>query len=454
MEHKLWKKLAMIGGVFVLLALPLMMTQSLVYERSSFRYTAEQDIAQSWTGAQWLGGPVMVIPYAVRYTANLRDSDTGRYQSTTQLRWHNAVFMPQTLQLNGDVQTQLRWRGIYSVPVYSGQFRMEGTFPHEPLDAFQAATPDFERWGTPSVNLLIEDVRGIGANPSLSWNGAPLRFQPGASVPSMGGGIHANVPELGTDTDYAFLLDLTLRGSSSLSIAPVAGQASIALRSPWQHPKFSGRFLPTDRQVAADGFTANWALTSFSTDAANNLRACLAGECGELKETSIGVQFIQTVDLYQKISRATKYGALFILLTFTAFVLTEILTGRRLHAVHYGLVGASLAIFYLLLLSLSEHLGFTQAFAIATGASVVLIVTYLSGVFDSLRIAMAYGSGIALLDTMLFAILRSEDFALLMGSALLFVLLGAVMMLTRRVNWYALGTSPGAARPVPSGNAG
>ncbi len=448
MEHRLWKKLAVIVGLFALLAVPLMMIQGLVYERSSFRETAQADIAQTWTGAQWLGGPIMVIPYATRYTANLRDPDTGHYQTETKLRWHHAVFMPQSMQFTGEVQTQLRWRGIYSVPVYSGEFRVEGSFSRAPLTAFQAATPDFERWGTPSVNLLIEDVRGIGANPSLRWNGAPLRFQPGATVADMGGGIHAEAPELGEDTDYTFTVDLMLRGSSSLNIAPVAEQVSIALRSPWPHPRFFGRFLPTEREVADEGFSANWALTSFSTDAANNLRACLQGDCNGLNANVVGVQFIQTVDGYQKISRATKYGALFILLTFTAFVLTELLTARRLHAVHYGLVGASLSIFYLLLLSLSEHMGFAQAFVIATAACLVLIVSYLSGVFNSLRLAMAYGSGIALLYSMLYAILRSEDFALLMGSMLLFVLLGAVMMLTRRVNWHALASGPPAARDL------
>ncbi|MEM9056297.1 MAG: cell envelope integrity protein CreD, partial [Pseudomonadota bacterium] len=313
--------------------------------------------------------------------------------------------------------------------------RIEGTFSVGAIDALRSTVNGFERFGNAELALGIGDARGIAAIPALEWNGDTVRFAPGSGQRKLGDGIHAPLTRAQLAAPVRFSLELELRGSKALGLVPLAGEASISLNSPWPHPRFDGRFLPDERTIGPSGFAAHWQLSSFSTNAPEKLAECTAGLCESLLSGGFSVQFLETVDLYQKVTRALKYGVLFIALTFTAFVLTEALSDRRLHPMHYLLVGAALSIFYLLLVSLSEHIGFASAYLASTLACIGLIGVFLSGVMNSARLGIGYAAGIGGLYSMLFVVLRSEDFALLMGSSLLFAMLAAFMLLTRRVQW-------------------
>lgn len=439
MQKKLVLKILVISALIVFLLLPIGMINGVIMERSGFRYQVEQDIADTWTGIQQVIGPVLSIPYEIKYEEKLWDKEREEYQIKEKTRWETTHFIPENLSIVADIATEKRSRGIYSVPVYTGHFTVDGDFAPQSLEKFRKRVRGFVKWGTPRFSAAIQDVRGIGANPKLIWDDETISFEPGSAIPNLTEGIHAVLPVPEAGDQLRFALALELRGSRSLQIGPTAKDAATRLRSAWPHPKFNGRFLPVEREVTSEGFEASWQTSSFSTSVEQHLNACLAGDCSSLRATSFGVQFIETVDIYQKITRATKYGILFILLTFVAFFLTETLINTPLHPVQYVLVGFALCIFYLLLLSLSEHFGFAIAYGIATASCALLIGIYLTGALGKATQGFGYASGITMLYAMLFVILRSEDFSMLMGTLLLFTMLAAVMLMTRRVNWYEVG---------------
>ena len=325
MRNKFFLKIALIGGLIVLLMLPLGMIRGVVHERSSYRFQVEQDIANTWTGEQLLAGPLLSVPYSVRYKEKQWNKETEKYDIIEKTRWSQATFMPEKLTIGADIGTEYRSRGIYNVPVYAGQFKLDGQFSRVAIDEYRRQIKGFSKWGLPRLSLAIDDVRGIGSNPSLTWSNESVEFDPGTAVDGLDDGIQGRLPALPTSGEMPFSIELELRGSRHLRIAPIARDARVSLQSPWPHPKFTGRFLPSARKITADGFEADWQVSSFSTSAAQVLAECVGGNCEPLKATSFGVRFIETVDLYQKVTRAVKYGLLFILLTFVAFFLTETL---------------------------------------------------------------------------------------------------------------------------------
>ena len=217
------------------------------------------------------------------------------------------------------------------------------------------------------------------------------------------------------------------------------------MRADWPHPSFQGRFLPAKHDIGPEGFTASWKISRFAAQGAGQAASC-AFPCNRMGE-QISVSLIEPVGLYQQLERASKYGFLFIGLTFAAFLLFELLRRLAIHPAQYGLVGLALAMFFLLLTALSEHIDFAAAYAIASFACVGLVTGYLVRVLRSAGSGLAFGGALAALYAMLYALLKAEDYSLLGGSLLLFALLAALMIATRRVDWYGLG-SP---RPAGSG---
>jgi len=288
--------------------------------------------------------------------------------------------------------------------------------------------------------LGLSDPRGVDSDPEVTINGKRLRFTTpgGKSKAETGLDMSQLVIPLGaidpTQTStFNFNFPLQLTGSERFAIAPSGEANSIQLKSDWRHPNFGGRFLPRERQVGADGFSAHWEISHL----ARNFDATLNPNSGEV----LSIDFIDPVNVYLQSERAVKYGILFIALTFAGFFLTEILRRSPIHPMQYLLVGLALAIFFLLLIALSEHLSFFVSYGIASTACIALIGTYLAGALGGARPGLAFAGGLTGLYGVLYGVLLSEDNALLMGSVLLFLALGATMLATRRLNWYQIGNS-------------
>ena len=302
--------------------------------------------------------------------------------------------------------------------------------------------------GRAQLVLGIQDTRGIRDGVKLEWDGAPTVLYPG-SVDAAGtpNGIHADLGVLSSNKTSAtreFRIALSLLGTERLDIVPVGATTTVALSSAWPHPSFTGRILPdAGMKVSSEGFAAQWRTSHFATNLSQLHQRCVQSkQCDAFNQHSLTVSFVQPVDLYQTVERSVKYGFLFIGLTFAAFFLFEVLKRLSIHPVQYALVGLALAIFFLLLISLSEHLGFTTAYAIASASCVTLNGYYVAHVLKSIRRGALFGLALSALYGLLYVLLRMEDHALLMGSLLVFACVASAMVATRRVDWYAVAANP------------
>ena len=448
MHRSLAIKLGLIGLLIILLMIPILMIDGMIEERQGLRDGVLQDIARSSSYSQKLTGPVLVVPFRKTVREWKTNSKTGqRYLEENEQRGR-LYFLPDRFALRGDVSTHLRSRGIYQARLYESSNQISGHFE---LPEQLGISEDFAvyRFEQAFLAVGISDIRGIRNDLKLQLNGASFGFEPGTGDSLLGDGVHAPLPTLDTDKvqrlDFAF--DLQLQGTSQFNVTPVGRESVVDLKANWPHPSFVGEYLPVDREISSEGFTAHWQTSFFATNLEEALGDCVAhNSCSAFEGRNFGVSFVDPVDQYLKSDRAIKYALLFIALTFAGFFLFEVLKRLAVHPVQYGLVGMSLAFFYLLLLSLSEHMSFERAYALAASACVLLIGFYVSHVLHSWLRGAGFTAGLAALYAMLYALLNAEDYALLMGSLLVFALLASVMVLTRKLDWYGVTkTSPAPA---------
>ncbi len=439
MNKSLSLKLGTIALLVVVLLIPLVMIGGLIDERQALRDSVVEDIAQSASRAQQISGPLLVVPYS-KYERVWKIQDGKSFQTAEVTRSY-LVFLPERFVLDGTASTELRSRGIYQARLFHAQSRISGQFK---VPANWGITSDLDdyRFDKPFIAVGISDIRGIQNGLQLQLDGRTLDFAAGSRLDWLGGGVHAVIDNLDSKAemrlDYAF--DLDLQGTGQLHVLPVGRSSSVTLAANWPHPSFIGNYLPTSREIDATGFKATWQTSFFSTNLEETLGRCISQQnCTGFESRAFGVSFVDPVDQYLKSERAIKYALLFIALTFAGFFLFEVLRNLSVHPIQYALVGAALALFYLLLLSLSEHIGFGLAYLLSAGGCVLLIGFYLCHVLHSHVRGFGFAGGLAVLYALLYGLLSAEDYALLMGALLLFALLGVFMVLTRRLDWYRAG---------------
>jgi inner membrane protein len=439
MKHPLLKKVLVIALLAGLLMIPLMMIEDIVYERSAYRDQARNSIAQSWTADQQFVGPLLVVPYKESYILSMWDKNKERYELKKQSRHGKLMIAPETLNIDGVITTETRKRGIYPVPVYHSQLGISGRFALDKIETFIASTKHDIEWQDAYLSVMISDVRGVETQPLLNWGGETREFVSDTLLDEMHNGMHVPLGTLqGEQEPVEFSFDLKLNGMELLQFSPVGKNTSVKLKADWPDPSFIGRYLPTSREIDSQGFKSAWNLSSFSSSIAQHLNACQEGQCSLLMQETFGVRLFNSVDIYQQSERSVKYALMFIGLTFVSFFLYEVMKGLRLHPMQYLLVGLGLSVFYLLLISLSEHMAFHYAYTLATLASTLLIGFYVSSILQSVKHGGVITSALLLLYGMLYGILVSEDNSLLMGSLLIFSVLSLVMIVTRRVDWFAI----------------
>jgi len=444
MNRNLTIKLGAIALLILLLLIPLLMIDGVIDERQQLRDGVLDDIARSSSYSQQLSGPVMVVPYRkVVRTWKTNEKTNQRYEEVGEERGR-LYFLPERFELDGQVETELRKRGIYEARLFHADNRINGHFALPAQLGIKENFTDYQ-FDAPFLAVGISDIRGIENALKLELDGQRLDFVPGSEVGWIGEGVHVTLPALDTGkvTQLSFAFDLRLQGTGSLKVLPVGKTSSVSLKANWPHPSFVGNFLPAKREINDEGFSAEWQTSFFSTNLQEAMDRCIVGDCDGLNGRSFGVSFIDPVDQYLKSDRAIKYALLFIVLTFAGFFLFEVLKSLAVHPVQYALVGVALAFFYLLLLSLSEHIGFALAYLLSASGCVLLIGFYVCHVLRSVRHGLSFSAGLAALYGLLYGLLSAEDYALLMGSLLLFGLLGVFMVLTRRLDWYALAQKPG-----------
>ncbi|HBY5075244.1 TPA: cell envelope integrity protein CreD [Klebsiella pneumoniae] len=440
MKSPLFWKITTLIGCIVLLSLPLMMVRELINERADYRSEVVDAIEQSTSGSQKLAGPLIAIPITETLT-RMENQKEVNYQRSWVYYW-----LPESLAVTGKQTVESRRVGIYSGQVWHNALQVKASFDPLRLAALRKTNIVL---GQPLLVVSVGDARGIGAIHAPEVNGNVLSVEPGLGISGDGAGIHMPMPALAEDNkplEIAFSLDLN--GTGEFSLVPLGRNSELQLTSNWPHPGFLGSFLPTQREVSAAGYRAHWQSSWFANDMGSYFKDDMEIPWSRLPAFSADVMSL--ADQYQLTDRATKYAILLIGLTFMAFFVFESLTRRPLHPMQYLLVGLSLVLFYLVLLALSEHIGFTAAWLAASLSGAVMNGIYLQAVLRGWRNSLLFVAALLLLDGVMWFLLHSEDSALLLGTGVLALALSVLMFLTRRVDWYALSLPKGTVPPTPA----
>ena len=341
MNRTLLFKLGAIGLLVLLLLISLLRIGGLIRERQALRDQVVQDIARNSSYNQKLIGPVMVVPYRRTVREWRENTQTKqRYMEEREISGQ-LYFLPEKFVLDGQIQTEQRARGIYQARLFHAAPRISGSFELPARLGVEGDLADY-RFDPAFLAVGISDIRGVEHVSDLQVNDRALKFEPGAGTPLVGAGIHASLPRIdpAAPTRLEFGFELRIQGTSQLEIAPVGRDSQVSLRSEWPHPSFIGEYLPVERKVGTEGFTARWQTSFFSTNLQEALANCAyKSSCDEFNARRFGVSFIDPVDQYLKTDRAIKYALLFIVLTFAGFFLTEVLRRSPIHAMQYLLVG-------------------------------------------------------------------------------------------------------------------
>ena len=467
MAFTLFKKTFSIGFLSILLLIPLFMLLSTISARTSNRYEASQEIARSYAGPQRITGPLVLVPYTATYSRT-ELLDNGKKRTVEVSEERTLIEYPKTISTIATLNAEPRHLGIYAVNVYSSTQVVKGEFVWSDWKSYARKQygDALITFGEPLLVMGVSDLRGVLSAPKLTVDGKELTLasalENNVLASALGTPLVMDTPRPGSSSP--FTLHYELAGSGTLSWVPVGDDNTVAVQSAWPHPRFAGDFSPRERHVdeaGVQGFSAIWKVSAIASKAqkqlAQNRDIVVQETFGKTKTADphyvleeFNVSLVDPIDIYLQTERAAKYGIVFVVLTFAAFFVIEMVKKWRIHPMQYLMVGLALVMFFLLLLSGSEKTSFGNAYLLASVACVGLITYYLSHVLGGLRSALGMTTLLTALYGVLYGILISEDNALAMGSALLFCALAAIMAITRKLDWYSVGTAATDATAAPA----
>lgn len=431
-------RLIVVAVLSVALFVPLMMVWALVGERSGRRDEVAREVSAVWGGRQHVGSLALVIPID-RTPGVATSTATGAPPAERRL-----VVLPETLDLDIQVEPEIRRRSIFEVVLYRARVVATGEFRLPTPEAMALAPDETLQPGRATLHIGIADLRGVVAVDTLTWNSAALAPEPATADVALGPGLSTRV-DVAPDAPMPFRIEMTVAGADALMLMPSGKQTNVSMASTWPSPGFTGVRLPERYETGPDGFTAEWQSTFLSRPFPQMWTGTAAESPiapGRLDESTFGVNLVTPVDHYRQTERAVKYGFLFIVFTLGLVLAREVTAGHRVHPVQYLFVGLALVIFYLLLLSIGEQVSFALAYTIAAAATIALVGSYAARIFGSRRDGFVLTGALTALYGTLFVLLSLEDLALLVGAIMVFVVLALAMYLTRRVDWYGPGSAP------------
>ncbi len=412
-----------IGGLTLLLLIPSLMIQGLIFERKERSEEAIAKINTKWSQAQTLCGPILTIPYTTT------DADYNEKQRMV----HNEVnFTPDVLKIDTKLFPKERYYGIYKTILYESEINISGEFSHIDLEAITDGAVDLKN---AHIKLGLSDLKGITENIELTINGKRYMADVTGERNNLGKVLVValnDVELLKSGEKITFSSKIYLKGSSNISFIPVGKTTTVEVSGAWTSPGFIGSFSP-DSSIDDKSFTAKWNILRFNRNIPDMWKN---DNVASFDDSSFGVNLVETADHYQQNMRSAKYAIMFIVLTFVVFFFVEILTHKKIHPIQYLLVGIALVLFYSLLLSLSEQLSFVLAYLIASVATIGLIIVYAHSIFKNVMQTGLLAIVLIGLYTFLYVVLQLEDRALMIGSVGLFVILAIIMYISRKISWY------------------
>jgi len=416
-------KAFVIGFLTLIMLIPGFMIQNLISERQKRSEETIQKINAKWSNAQTLCGPVLVIPYSIN---GMDDKKNPVVEN------HTVNIVPEMLSVKTGLVPEERHYGIYKSILYKSDMEISGKF--RKLDLQLPANAQVN-WKEATIRIGISDLRGMTNDLDFVLNNTHFTAEAGGGQDVIGQGLVISLKKsdlLQSGNELAFTCHLKLNGSSNMNFIPVGKTTHVQMMGAWKSPGFIGSFSP-EYKIDNNGFTANWNVLHFNR---NIPESWTDQQVKSFRETSFGVNLVDTVDQYQQNMRSAKYALMFIALTFVVFFFVEILTRKKIHPLQYLLVGIALILFYSLLLSISEQLNFGAAYLIASIATIGLIVVYAHSIFKNYLSTGILASFLSVLYVFLYVVLQLEDIALLCGSIGLFIILGVIMYLSGKISFY------------------
>ncbi len=436
--NNIFIRFALIGLITIGLLIPLFLVHDVISERKWLKNDAMHTIAASWGWKQFISGPMLVIPYTTEWWVDGKEElEDGQVRVKPYLRSkseHLLVVLPKDLEIEGKLETETRAYGSYENIVYTAPVRFKGSYRLPDDKDFSQHDGNVLRvhWEKARISFGIPYMNGL-ANEKVLWNGQLCDAKSGIGIPGMReSGLHANVALDRSLEEQVFDCFFSIRGAEAIGFAPFGERTRVKLASSWPSPSFTGKFLPAERNISESGFTASWEVSHLARsfpqmgEAKNyDLQGC--------DSDFITVGIFEPVSLYTQMDKATKYAVLFIVITFVAFFAFELASQARLHLLQYSLVGLSMVLFYLTLLSLAEHVPFAAAFIAASAITVFMNSLYIGSALRSKKSGLLFAGILSLLYVLLYVLLNLEDVALLVGTALLLWLMGVLMFITRHL---------------------
>lgn len=418
-------KVLSIGLLVIVLLIPTSMISYLMRERESRRDSVVQEINQKWGNSQTITGPFFTVPFKSFY----KDE-----KDELKFNIHYLHILPEKIYISGKIDPQIRYRSIYEAVLYNTQIDINGNFTIPILNQSNIA-PENVLWEKAIFSIGITDMRGIRDNIIIKFNEKNYKASPGLKTNDIvSSGVQCVIPLSPTKNESTFSLQLNLNGSEQIHFIPVGKTTSVNLKSTWPSPSFNGSFLPATREITDKGFSADWNILHLN----RNFPQFWEGNQYKVNESSFGLKLLITADIYQKSIRISKYALMFIVFTFSAFFFSEIINKKRVHPIQYILIGLAIILFYVLLLSISEHLNFDYAYILSAVAITTIITSYSKGISKNNHFTLIVCGILIILYAYLYIVLQLEDYALIMGSIGLFIVLTTVMYITRKIDWYSL----------------
>lgn len=418
-------KMIIVTGLAIILMIPAILIQEIIAERMQLSEQVKTELYGQWGGKQVVAGPVLNIPYTIQEPVENNQGYTEKKGI--------AHFLPETLKVEGNLNPEIRYRSIYNVVVYEGQLKIKGSFVQPDLDQLNMPNARYN-WEGAYFTLGVSDMRGIKNMPELMINDKKCKVQPGVGDTDLfQSGLTIKPSQVDVNQSFNFEINIVLNGSEDLSVEALGKTSEVQLQGNWGNPSFTGEFLPAERQVDNKKFSAQWSVTHLN----RNFPQQWVGQKHTTHQATLGVELQVPVDHYQKAMRSVKYAILFIALNFIVFLFIEIRNITRIHPFQYALVAFALLIFYVLLTSISEQIGFNPAFLISALAVTVLISWYAHSILRNRRSTLWVVLLQSGLYVFLFTILQLQDYALLVGSIGLFVILALIMRASQQIKWYS-----------------
>ncbi|PHR11100.1 MAG: cell envelope integrity protein CreD [Aequorivita sp.] len=434
MRNSITARMLVVGFLLLVLLIPLEFVKSLIDERANRQEEVVREINEKWGNEVLLSGPILKIPYKVISEEKIFNEKNSSYYTKTKEKIENVYFFPDKLDIVSQVETKPLNRSIYESVVYSAAIDVRGKFPKIDFSDTDISEENI-LWEKATVLIKTSNLKGIKMTPIVNLASEMLSMMPQYSTEYLNtiqSNYIPNAKEIFAEP-LAFSFDLKINGSESLKFLPIGKETDATMRSNWHSPSFDGNFLPedTDKEISQDGFTANWRILQIN----RQFEQSFFGHLPDLSASVFGTKLIIPVDEYQKSERTAKYGFMVIGLTLLVFLLIQLVSKIYIHPFQYVMIGLALVMFYTLLISISEHSNFFKAYAIAAFSVLALITVYSRAILKGFKFPLLICGSLASLYGFIYVIIQLENYALLVGSIGLFLILAIIMFASRTIDW-------------------